>query len=323
MTSGKSPRPGEPGPSRLSTVVSIVIPSFNQGRFIREALVSSLAQDHRPLEVLVIDGGSTDDTLSVLRSVAAPELHWWSEPDRGVVDAVNKGLARAKGDILTIQSSDDVFLPGAVGAAVEALKEDPSAAFVYGDVEYIDEDSVVIGEDVQGCFDLGDYLARLMYVPQPGTFFTRAALEAAGGWREDFSYVADADFWVRLAVRFPVLKLSRKVARYRYHAHQRDRQRARIARDWEGAIRDLLATTRLTSRQRRCALMGIHLARYKYADDADWLGRTRSLYAALRENPLAFADRRIPKKELIPAREPIWRVLSRVKRKLGLKPRGH
>ena len=106
-------------------LVSIVVPSFNQGRFIAETLRSCLGQCYRPIEILVQDGGSTDETISVLRSLKASELSWVSEPDKGVVDAVNKGLSRARGEILSIQSSDDAFVCGAVGAAVGALSEDP------------------------------------------------------------------------------------------------------------------------------------------------------------------------------------------------------
>jgi glycosyltransferase involved in cell wall biosynthesis len=301
--------------------VSVVVPSFNQGQFIRETLESCLTQDHRPLEVLVIDGGSTDDTLTVLRATNAPELIWVSEPDRGVVDAVNKGLARARGEYITIQSSDDVFLPGALAAAVDALEASPAAAVAYGDVELIDTKSAAIGADVQERFDLAEYLGRFMYVPQPGTVFTRAALGAVGGWREQFSYVADADFWLRIAVRFPILKLPRMVARYRYHPGQRDQQRAKIARDWEGAVRDLLAGGALSARQRRFARMGIHLARYRYAPERAWISRTRDLYAAVLANPAAVTHRYFPRRELLPGRDPIWRALSRAKRALGLPPR--
>src|SRR3954447_2230266 len=123
-------------------LVSIVIPSYNQGKFIRETIDSVLAQDYRPIEVLVLDGASKDDTVDVLRSYGArDDLQWWSEPDKGVVDAVNKGLARAAGSIQAIQSSDDTFLPAAISSAVRAFEDDPSLALVYGDVEYIDASS--------------------------------------------------------------------------------------------------------------------------------------------------------------------------------------
>jgi glycosyltransferase involved in cell wall biosynthesis len=268
-----------------------------------------------------MDGGSNDETVAVLKSFDAPELHWWSEPDRGVVDAVNKGMARAKGEILTLQSSDDVFLPGAITAAVEALAAAPEAGLVYGDVELIDESSNLIGAHVQGDFDFAAYLGQFQYIPQPGTCFTRAAMVATGSWRDNVSYVADADFWMRIASRFPVKKISRHVARYRYHSAQRYTQRANIGRDWTGALSDLIASGSLDARQRRHARMGIHLARHRYAPAGAWPARTIELYAALLCNPTAVVNPNFPKRELLPGRDPIWALLSRVKRKLGFRPR--
>lgn len=302
-------------------LVSIIIPSYNQGKFIRETIQSCLDQDYRPIEIIVQDGASTDETVAVLKSFDAPELSWVSEPDKGVVDAVNKGIARARGAILTIQSSDDVFLPGAIAAAIATLQQNPQAGLVYGDVKHVDADSVVTGEDVQGDFDLAEYLGRFMYIPQPGTCFPRTALEAGIGWRDAYSYAADADFWLQIVTSYPACKLNCFVAAYRYHPDQRDTQKARIARDWAGSINDHLASGRLSARERRYARMGIHLARYRYAPESDWFYRTRELYAALLANPLAVLDRRFPKRELFPGRTPIWAVLSRIKRALGFRPR--
>jgi glycosyltransferase involved in cell wall biosynthesis len=308
-------------PSPERPLVSIVIPSFNQGRFIRETIQSCLDQDYRPIEVLVLDGASKDDTVAVLQSFDAAELQWWSEPDRGVVDGVNKGLAKARGDIITIQSSDDVFLPGAIAAMVEALLAKPDAGLAYGDVELIDAESQLIGQDVQGDFDFCAYLGRLQYIPQPGTCFTRAAYSTIGSWRDSVSYAADADFWMRIASRFAAIHVPRLVARYRYHDEQRDTQRARIARDWVAATEDLIASGVLNARQKRYARMGNHLARHRYAAPEDWAGRTRALYAALIANPAALTDRHFPKRELLPGRDPLWRRLSRIKRAMGFKPR--
>jgi glycosyltransferase involved in cell wall biosynthesis len=303
-------------------LVSIVVPSFNQGKFIGETLKSCLEQCYRPIEILVQDGGSTDDTISVLRSLEAPELCWISEPDEGVVDAVNKALRRARGEILSIQSSDDMFASGAIATAVEALSHNPTVGLVYGDVELIDEQSRKIGADIQGPFDLAMYFGRLMYVPQPGTFFTREALEAVGGWRAEFSFTADADFWLRIALRFSVGKLNRVMARYRYHPLQRDQRRVNICRDWERMARDLITNEPLDSRTRRYARSGIFLARHRYAEPQQWWKRTKALYSVLFVNPAAVTHAGFPRKELLPGREPIWKQLSRAKRALGLKPRG-
>src|SRR5262245_47637775 len=112
-------------------LVSIVVPSFNQGRFIRTTIDSVLQQAYRPLEIIVVDGGSTDETIDVLKAYGnLPELQWTSEPDHGVADAVNKGFQRARGDVIGIQSSDDWYTPGAVAAAVEALQAADSPALV-------------------------------------------------------------------------------------------------------------------------------------------------------------------------------------------------
>jgi glycosyltransferase involved in cell wall biosynthesis len=303
-------------------LVSIVVPSFNQGQFIAETLRSCLDQNYRPIEILVQDGGSDDDTSLVLRSFDAPELSWVSEPDGGVVDAVNKGLRRARGEVLSIQSSDDMFVTGALEAAVDVLTRRPEIGLVYGDVELIDEKSRVIGSDIQGRFDLAMYFGRLMYVPQPGTFFTREAFQAVGGWRAEFSYAADADFWLRIALRFPVCNLDRVVGRYRYHLLQRDQQRASISRDWEAMVGDLIANQQLDGRAVRYARSGVFLARHRYADPQQWWTRTKALYGAIVVNPPVAFHEGFPKRELLPGRDPLWRWLSRIKRGLGFRPRG-
>ncbi len=289
--------------------------------YLRETVESCLAQDYRPLEILVIDGGSTDNTVEVLQSFGASELSWTSNPDNGVVDAVNIGFRRAAGEILSIQSSDDVFLPGAMSAAVRALQERPELGLVYGDVELIDEHSNLVGEDRLPQFDFCDYLGRLQYIPQPGTFFTRRAMEKTGLWREQVSYAADADFWMRMLTRFPAAKLDRKVARYRYHPAQRDCNKGQIAKDWERAVLDLIASDALEARHQRFARMGIELAKYRYASEDQWLYRTRKLYRAAMINPGAVLNPNFPKRELFPARTPIWRILSRIKRGLGFRAR--
>ena len=313
----------EPLSLHARPLVSVIVPSFNQGRFIGETILSALAQDYRPIEVLVMDGGSTDQTLTVLQGFEhAPELRLQSEPDEGVVDAVNKGLKKARGEILAIQSSDDVYLPGAITAAVEALRVHPEAGMVFGDVEHIDEQSRVTGRDVLPAFALAEYLGRLTYVPQPSAFFRAKAARRIGGWRPEVSYTADADYWIRIALQYPVIKLDRMMARYRYHPGQRDEHVDRILRDWERMVADLSIGSPMSAKLRRFARMGVHLARYRYAREADWPARTRHLYAAALANPGAIAHPAFPKRELLPGRTPIWATLSRIKQVLGLRPRG-
>lgn len=310
-------------PLPTSPLISIVIPSFNQGKFIGETVESILSQKYRPLEVIVMDGASTDTTLNVLdRYRNHPEVRIWSEPDKGVVDAVNKGLREVGGLITAIQSSDDIYLPDAFEAAVEALHANPQAGLAFGDIELIDENSRVVGRDLLGAFDLAEYLGRLTYIPQPSAFFRSDAGRATGLWRPEVSYCPDADYWIRIALRFKVAKIDKVIARYRYHPDQRDKHQDRILRDWERMVSDLKTDPNMTKKYRRFARMGVHLARYRYTTEDRWLSRTWHLYRAAIENPKAVAYRSFPRRDLLPGRQPIWAALSRVKRALGFRPRG-
>jgi len=304
-------------------LVSIIIPSYNQGRFIRETIDSVLAQDYRPIEVLVLDGASKDETVDVLRSYGErEELKWWSEPDRGVVDAVNKGLARATGTIQAIQSSDDTYLQGAISAVVAAFEADPALGLVFGDVEYIDASSNLIGRTRLTAFELSDYLAKFLFIPQPAAFFTRAAVERVGDWNPQIAYAPDADHYLRIATYFPTRKLERLLGQYRYHEEQRDRVGGKIAHHWEGAVRAWIARESPPPRLRRSAELGIHLTNAHYLSDEHWLRRMIELYRAVFVSPSVVFRPDFPRRELIPGRAPIWRFLSRAKRALGLKPRG-
>jgi glycosyltransferase involved in cell wall biosynthesis len=298
-------------------LLSIVIPSYNQGRFIRETVDSILSQDYRPIEVLVFDGASSDETVEVLKSYDAPELEWWSERDSGVVDAVNKGLARARGEIVAIQSSDDVYSPGAFAAAMDAFAAEPDVDLLYGDVDYIDANSRVTSRTHLPAFDLRQYIGKRTFIPQPAAFFRAPAMRAAGPWREDISYAADAEFYLRLALRGSVRKLDRVLARYRYHEAQRDKEALRIPPHWEKAVEPW---TRGDDRAlRRIARGGVWAVRLHYTPERRWLRRTYLSWRMIAANPPLGREARL--QELIPFAWPLRRVLSRIKRALGFRPR--
>lgn len=296
-------------------LVSIIIPSFNQGRYIRETIDSALSQDYRPLEVVVMDGASTDDTVAVLESYGEiPELRWRSERDAGVTDGVNKGLREARGEILMIQSSDDFFVPGAVRAMVEAFERYPEAGLIYGDYQDVDSQSRPSGYPTNlPQFDLLAYLAKFMFIPQASAFFRAEAARAAGPWRDDISYAADAEFYLRLARLVPVRKVDVVVSHYRRHEEQRDASGAKIIRDWTKAVEPYLNDN--DPEIRRHARIGVMNVRYHYTPEERWLPRTVALYRSLLIDPgvLRNADIR-SRKDWFPGRYPIWRALSRIKR---------
>ena len=222
-------------------LVSIIVPSFNQGRFIRRTLESIFSQDYRPLQVIVIDGASKDETVDVLRSFdGTPSFEWVSEPDSGVVEAVNKGFARARGVIGGIQSSDDFYLPGAISAGVAALLEDPALAFVYGDVAKVDAEGRELSRSTSGPYSLEGLLLKDSNVLQPATFFRLDLAKALGGWCEEVPYSADTDLWFRMALQAPARKLDVLMAQRSMHEAQRDTQGAKVVRDYGRMIDSLM-----------------------------------------------------------------------------------
>jgi glycosyltransferase involved in cell wall biosynthesis len=303
-------------------LVSIIVPSFNQGRYIGATLESILAQDYRPIEVLVFDGASTDDTLDVLEAFRShPEVVVRSERDDGVTDAVNKGLKAARGSILAIQSSDDLYLPGAFSEVVRFFEKNPDIGLVYGDVEYVDESSRRTGRTTLAPFDLDEHLAKRSFIPQAATFFRADATHRTAGWRAEVSYAADADHFLRMALGSGAAKIDRLLGSYRYHPAQRDKAGPCIAAAWERAVREILDSQPLGASARRSARVGVCLTAHHYTPERSWVTRTRLLYQALANDPRLLFRSGFPKRELIPGRTPIWAFLSRVKRRLGIAPR--
>ncbi len=196
-------------------LVSVVVPSFNQARFVREAVDSILNQDYPHMEILAIDGASTDGTAEILRSYG-DRIALVSEPDRGQADAINKGFRRARGEILAWLNSDDRYLPGAVGAAVTALEAQPLAGMVYGEGELLDEVGEVMGRfPATQPFDLWALIHVSDYIMQPTVFMRATHLRATGGLDESLHYGLDWDLWIRLACRAPVVYTPERIAQTR------------------------------------------------------------------------------------------------------------
>ena len=238
--------------------VSIIVPSYNQGRFLPATLASIFAQDYRPLEVVVVDGASTDDTVRVLQEAAAdhPELRWVSEPDDGPEDALNKGLSMIRGDIAAIQSSDDIYYPGAIRAAVEAFAQHPEAGIVYGDAEAIDaEGSHVSGPTRYLPFKLQRYLCGSTFIPQSSAFFRPQLARQVGGVRRRY-FVFDVDLWLRIMFLGPPVKLDRVMSAYRHHEEQRDKQVSEILTSYRRMLAESPEIRRSSWRVRLAAWSG-------------------------------------------------------------------
>lgn len=193
-------------------LVSVITPSYNQGAFLRDAIESVLAQDYPQIEYIVVDGGSTDCSLDILAEYA-DRLTYVSEPDHGQSDAINKGFAMAHGEIVAWLNSDDVYEPGCISTAVDALRAHPDVALVYGDGYIIDKNGRKerVFEYTQP-FDLWSLVHIWDYIMQPTTFFRKKAMDEVGGLNEELNWVMDWDLWIRLARKYDVLYLPHAMA---------------------------------------------------------------------------------------------------------------
>ena len=263
-------------------LVSVVVPSLNQGRFIRSTIDSILEQDHRPVEILVMDGASTDETLDVLRSYGdRPELRWVSKPDRGLVEAVNKGFARVCGDIVAIQSSDDCYRPGALSRIVEEFTKQPDVGLIYGDTIKVDAAGLELARHVIDPYSLKGLFLLKTWIPQPSAFFRRELLEAVGGWDRRVPYSADTDLWVRMAFRTQVVKIDQYLSKRRVHDAQRDTQVAKIVRDYTRMIEQSPDIASAPRHVGRAAHAGKHLIRVRYnRRGSDWYAAWSLIRAA-------------------------------------------
>jgi len=188
----------------LYPLVTVITPSFNQGRFIEETILSVLTQDYTNIEYLVIDGASSDNTLDVLRKYEH-RLHWISEADRGQSHAINKGLRMARGDIVCWLNSDDTFELGAIGRVVNHFCLHSEVMMVSGGVNLIDENSHVLETlSVSIPFDLWSVVYFTQNIPQPATFFRKSVLNYIGFLNEDLHWCMDWDLWVRIGSVFKV-----------------------------------------------------------------------------------------------------------------------
>ncbi|MDD5559120.1 glycosyltransferase family 2 protein [Candidatus Methylomirabilis sp.] len=197
--------------------MSIITPSYNQGHFIEETILSILNQDYPHIEYIVVDGGSTDNTLEILKRYEG-RLTWLSEPDRGQSDAINKGFWLAKGELLAWLNSDDTYLPGAVRKAVAHLVEHPDTMMVYGEGYQIDETSRAKGRfPWTEPFDLWRLVYLSDYILQQTTFFRREVFESIDMLDETLHWGMDWDLWIRIAKKFNVEYLPEYFANLRQY----------------------------------------------------------------------------------------------------------
>lgn len=285
------------------TLVSIITPSYNQAAFLEHTLQSVLRQEgvrlvtagdltidlkeqgsnlaEIYLEYFVIDGESTDGSLSLIEQISDRLAGWVSEKDRGQAEAINKGFRLARGEIVAWLNSDDLFLPGAVQKAVEVLQAQPDLGMIYGDALTIDAD----GRPMNG-LSFGDWgLRELMgfrMICQPAVFMRREVLEQAGYLDESYHFMLDHHLWIRMARLAPIQHVSEVLAAARHHPQAKNvRQAAAFSAETQRVLDWALTQPDLAERfrqNRRLILGGAYRLQARYYLDGDQPARALEYY---------------------------------------------
>jgi glycosyltransferase involved in cell wall biosynthesis len=203
--------------------ISIVTPSYNQGHFLEETIHSVLNQDYPNLEYIIIDGGSTDNSVDVIKKYEDRITYWVSEADNGMTDALNKGFRIATGEILTWINSDDYFLPGALHIAAQAFSVSvPHLGFIYGHCLHITANGDVLEERKMVKFDASILRFGRNLFAQPASFFHRRVIDKIGLLNAELPYAMDYEFWLRSYDKgFKFKNIGVTLAAFRFHGESK------------------------------------------------------------------------------------------------------
>lgn len=204
--------------------ISVIVPSFNQGEFIEETLLSILNQNYPNLEILVLDAGSTDRTVEVIQKYESHLAYWHSKPDKGQADAINQGMALSSGEILCWLNSDDLYLPGTlldVGQRFRGLVD--RNYLIYGDTRFLYQSGKPKGASDVQCAAPFDpmMLTYYDYIAQPSAFWTRKLWKQVGNLELDYHYVLDWDWLIRAAKIAEFEYVRQFYAVYRIHENHK------------------------------------------------------------------------------------------------------
>ena len=273
--------------SKVLPKISLVTPSLNQGKFIRATIESVLSQGYPDLDYRVQDGGSADGTLAVLNEYEG-RVPFVSERDAGQADALNRGLARATGDVLGYLNSDDVLCPGALAAVGEAFASDPDLMFVWGRASYLNEAGAPISPYLVRP-DAMKRLADACFIAQPAAFFRRRVWEEVGPFDATLHHTMDYDYWLRIAARYPASPtrfLDRELAGCRMHAD------AKTVAGWSRALDEIME---LVKRHTGYVSLWWCVAKWDHLTDGrsqatdphlvPWRAYPRAILEFLRRNP--------------------------------------
>jgi glycosyltransferase involved in cell wall biosynthesis len=254
--------------------ISIVIPSYNQGRFIEATLRSLIDQEYPNLELLIMDGGSKDESVEIIRRYAGHITDWVSEPDHGQGDALIKGFERATGDIEGWLCSDDLHERWTLHEVAQFFVKHPAAQVVYGDSAWIDTQGRPIKPKREHAFSRFIWTYDYNFIPQPSTFWRRELYRQVGGLDSTVQVAIDADLWIRFADVTALHHVRRYWSRMRLYPEQRNqRLRAQSNQDDERMRRRYLGNEGPASRKVKKVIAKCSRIAWKLATGCYWWGK--------------------------------------------------
>ena len=202
--------------------ISIISPSLNQGQFIEETILSVLSQNYPNLEYIIVDGGSNDNTLEILRKYSN-QIKWVSEKDSGQTNAINKGILMSTGDIVAYLNVDDLLLPNSLENVASTFNNHPDTKWLTGRCLIIDENSNESRKIITLYKNLLLYIHGISlllitdYISQPATFWRKEIRHTLGDFDESLDYIMDYEYWLRIYSKYPPIFLKEYLAAFRVH----------------------------------------------------------------------------------------------------------
>jgi glycosyltransferase involved in cell wall biosynthesis len=258
--------------------ITIITPSLNQAPYLDQTIRSVLGQDYPHLEHIIIDGGSTDGSVDIIRKYQSRIAYWVSEKDQGQAHAINKGLERATGDIIGYLNSDDYYLDGALARVADCFSRDPDVDLLHGRCRVVDQDGMKVGERTGSItrydeiLDLWDVWWNRRHFVQPEVFWTKRISDSIGPFREDLFWVMDYDYWLRiLAAGGRVGFIDAELAAFRLQPNQKSTQPERTAEELLQVVRPyIFGRHRSLGRFKRIELKGKWLFHARFLKEVDW-----------------------------------------------------
>lgn len=197
--------------------ITIITPSYNQGQYIEDTILSVLNQGYPDLEYIIVDGGSTDNTVDIIKKYSDRIAWWVSEKDTGQSNAINKGFSRSTGDIINWLNSDDQLMPGALTAVAGYFQQHPDAVMVHGRIEYFGETTTYYSQNISKKDIATRYVSHIC-MPQPASFYRKKLLDEQGLLDESLHFSMDTDLFIRAGLHYSIVQAVDVFARFRLHA---------------------------------------------------------------------------------------------------------